>query len=64
MVEPVSITIAAIGLIGTIVVAVIQLFKTGWNCSEIHSDCCTIETETTVIGRDKAGTINHNERNI
>lgn len=44
MIEPISISIATISLIGSVVIAIIQLFR-GINCENAQSNCCSTESE-------------------
>ena len=48
--EPVSLSLAVISLVGTVVLAIINLFKSPFNCQGLKSDClksscCIIENE-------------------
>lgn len=42
MVEPISLGIAIVSLIGSIATAIAQIFSNGVSCTEIKSECCKV----------------------
>ena len=45
MIDPITLTLSSISLVGSIIVAIIQLFKSGWSCDDIRSSCCIFNVE-------------------
>lgn len=50
--EPVSITMAVISLVGTIILAIINLFKNPIDCNGLQSKCCLLEGDVDVTGNN------------
>lgn len=47
MLDPISLSIALISAVGTIIIGIIQLLNNGLNCTS--SSCCTFSTSSTDV---------------
>jgi len=45
MVEPVSLTIAIVSVVGTIILGLIQLFQSGITLKDLRSNCCVFNLD-------------------
>lgn len=60
MVEPVTTTVAIVSLVGTVILAIIQVFRSGWSCDQVRSDCCTTTDQSTTENDVNINTLNIN----
>jgi len=51
MLDPVSLSIALISAVGTIIIGIIQLLNSGLNCTS--SSCCTFSSSSTDVHDNK-----------